>query len=180
MKSISILIVLVFLFAPCLAQKTSSMGIKAYSQAIGLPDLEQTSFENNDFEVRIWVGSGLFKPRLFLFRQNSSKNFASYYNYGSIPENTRLNEAFLDAPKSGWSNLEQYLSEQEINLNKRSYPENDKFSDPDEEIVVIEMKNKNGYLLASYPVRTTNARGKKVIALCRKIEKEFAGVRLIN
>lgn len=184
MKAVFSLTILVFLFVPCLAQesidiqKIISMEIQDYSQEIGLSNLEGTSFANNDYEVRIWVGFSLFTPRLFLFHQNSRESLASYYAADSASRKIQYNKTSLNKPKSGWNNFRQYLIEQQISLTKKPYPKKEKFIDPDEELVVIEMKTKDDYLLVAYLIRTINPRGKKVLDICRKVEKEFAVVRL--
>lgn len=143
------------------------------SSKLNLKALREVHFDPADSEIRVWVGFGLYVPRCFVLRRVHDLNQA--YLVTSQDSNAKLSP--LAAPQSGWPAFDQLLKDHKINSPIELKLDDEHLADPDEEVIAVEVKSGERYDLVYYPVGTQTEDGKKVITVCKTIEKDF-GIRM--
>lgn len=152
--------------------------LKSHADWAKLHNLEQLSLGKAQSETRICVGFDGAETPCFLLRSDgtqqtgeliSAKFVSRGGNVTVLPIRKKLN-----APKSGWAALDQYLREHGLTHPLRFAPDNKHVIDPDEGSIVIEAKTGADYSMISFPLGTETEDGKRALAICRKIETEFS------
>ena len=143
--------------------------LKRATVKLHLDDLHNIQLGPTESETRIWVGFGLLSPRCFVFKNVNGVNQALFFTV----QRSRANAYALTPPQSGWLTLEQILKSSGIRPPLQLKPDYQHLPDPDEELIVVELKSGAEYYLIYYPVATDTQDGKRVVELCRTIEEEF-------
>ena len=154
--------------------------IKRESAKLRIQSLKEDS-ANPRPETRIWVGFGLFYPRCLILKGAAGKRTAVYLgtNEGAGPaakgakSRDLITHTVLDVPISGWDKVDRFLIDQGIESLLKLSLDNEHVPDPDEEIIVVEVKSGTLYSMVFFSPSPGNADGRKVVAVCRMVEREF-------
>jgi hypothetical protein len=154
--------------------------VKSESTKLGVSSLKDSP-EEPGLEVRVLVGFGIAHPRYFIFTNRSGRNEAFLITAkvvsgkAAIDKKGRLlsTRIALSAPSSGWEEFERFLKDQgiespiKLSLDERETP------DPDQEIIVVEVKSGSVYSMVFFQQNTESEDGKKAWAVWEKIKREF-------
>jgi hypothetical protein len=154
--------------------------VRSESAKLGAVSLKDSPAEPGT-EVRILVGFGLAHPRYFILNSRNGTYEASLITAKVVAGKAVIDEKGrllstripLSAPSSGWDNFEKFLKDQgiespiKLSLNDRDIP------DPDDEIIVIEVKSGSVYSMVFFPSNTESEDGKKAWAVWERIKQEF-------
>jgi len=154
--------------------------IKRESSKLRIQNLKEDS-ANPGPETRIWVGFGVFHPRCLILKGTTGKRTAVYLgtNEGAGPAANSaksrdiITNTVLNAPISGWDKFDRFLIDQGIDSPLKLSLDNEHVDDPDEESIVVEVKSGTLYSMVFFTLSPENADGRKVIAVCRMVEREF-------
>jgi hypothetical protein len=138
-----------------------------------LPPLKNKFLNKGSSEIRIFVGGGLFAPRLFIL-----ENENGYFNGYSMQDNSRKENIHYIKKRINYSQPNWKKFEREINKLGLAFP----FKQPESENLIpildgegiyIELKNNNAYYQFMFYKHTENQFGKQMIQICKLVEKRF-------
>lgn len=154
--------------------------IKRESLELGMENLrEHVTDSETETETRIWVGFGLAYPRCFILKNLNGKQKAFYVipkkivSKAAMDIEVSMTKTVLDAPQSGWYEFERFLKSQGIDSPIRLSLDDKHLPDPDEESIVVEVKSGTSYSMVFFSLYTENEDGRKLLEVCRNIEREF-------
>lgn len=151
--------------------------INLYSDQYGLTNLKDASLGEDESEVRIWVGFGLFAPRCFSFGKIKDKFEANFVSLKAVSGKTVVNKMSLLPVGKDWKIFDEYLNKHPI-FEGNLTADKEHIADPDEEIIFVEIKQGKTYTFFHYSISTTSKDGILVVGLGEAAEKEF-GISLI-
>lgn len=147
-----------------------------YADRFKLDELETREFSQKEFEMRVWVGFGGIVPRAFIFNQGSQGASAVFYTEKYQSDHFTVTKKDVSKEVAATA-LMRYLDKIEI-LSKKWRPDRQHLADPDEEMIVVEIKSSHHYDLIQYPKATKDRDGRIILDLLRWIQRTF-DVRLV-
>jgi hypothetical protein len=90
--------------------ESDTFGLDKFAKREGLSILRETVLPENDLEVRVWVGFGLYGIDGFILTR-SSRNWSAVSLKQMICQAEKRGKTNLQTPKSGWENAWQKLVE---------------------------------------------------------------------
>lgn len=127
----------------------------------------------SEVETRVWVGFGLAYPRCFILKRGKERQTAVFITAKPAGAETLMTETSLDSPKSGWTAFDTFLKDQGISSPLRLALDDKHLPDDDEEIIAVEIRSGASYSMVFFPTTVETTDGKKVLAVCHRIEREF-------
>ena len=154
--------------------------LSAESAKLGISSLKDSS-DAPGTEVRVLVGFGLAHPRCFILTNSNGTHEASFITAkvrggrAAMDEEGRIlsTRIALHSPASGWDEFEQFLKNQGIEYPLKLSLDDNAALDPDEEVIVVEVKSGSVYRMVFFPANTESEDGKKAWAVWEKIRREF-------
>jgi hypothetical protein len=154
--------------------------LRAESAKLGIVSLIDSP-PGSGTEVRVLIGFGLLYPRCFILNNRSRKNEATFIAAQAKGNNTVIKDkgrllttsVKLDAPVSGWDDFDKFLNDHGIGAPIKLSLDSHQTSDPDEELLVIEIKLGSEYSMVFFSPQTQTEDGKKAWQVCDGIEREF-------
>ena len=149
-----------------------SQELAKFSQNAGLVSLKSSTLPATTTEIRIWRGGGLVYPRAFMLKVYNKHGQASLVDV-SKGRSAKYQLTSLGTPSSGWQSLIEKLENFGIDSAVWLKLDPTYRPDPDEEMIVLEVKRGNDYSFVFYLDSTTTDDGKKAFEVCRLLEDEF-------
>ena len=154
--------------------------VRSESAKLGVSSLKDSPWEPG-IEVRVLVGFGLAHPRYFILTSRRGTHEASLITAkvvggkAVIDKKGRLlsTKMVLSAPSSGWDEFERFLKDQGIESPIKLSLDDVDIPDPDQEIIVVEVKSGSVYSMVFFPSNTESEDGKKAWAVWERIKREF-------
>jgi len=155
------------------------VALKRESLKLNLTNLKDAKLSNAESEMRIWVGFGLLYPRCFILRNVDGEKQAYYIAPHDIafkadPDRALMTKIAVGPPRNGWPQFDALLKAEGFTAPIRLTLDDKDRADPDEEMLVVEVKSGSEYSVVFFPLYTESEDGRKTIALCTIIEQEFA------
>ena len=155
--------------------------IKQESLKSRITNLSEEILSDSETEIRFWVGFGLAYPRCFILRYSSRQPRAFFLApktsgaKGAIHTSAEVSRVrtVLNAPASGWDEFNSFLKGEGIDYPLQLLGEENQIVDPDAESIVVEIKSGTRYSMVSYSLDPDTDDGRKVVEVCRRIEREF-------
>jgi hypothetical protein len=90
-----------------------------------------------------------------------------------VKAQTLMTKTDLDPPKSGWDEFDRFLQVQGVDSPVKLTLDDKHIPDPDEEIIAVEVRSGAEYSMVFFSPHTESTDGRKVLAVCHRIEREF-------
>jgi hypothetical protein len=144
--------------------------IDSFAQENGLSKLRQTMLPNNDLEIRVQVGFGLYGVDALLLKRTAGEWRAAHYR-GMICTLGNRGKVALAAPKSGWDAAWQRLKEAGI-LSLSGVKDS---GIKDGTSYIVETNLNRTYLVYAFgnPDHLKDREGKQMVAIGDVIADEF-------
>lgn len=153
-------------------QDNLSRKLKSYSERFELHYLRETTLPVGETEVRIWVGFGLFTPRCIVFNDTNKGFETTYLTLSSEDEVGKVNKETLVPKRMELLKFREFILNHAV-LRMNLHPDKLHMADPDQEIIVVEIRSASDYKLAYYAVSSKSQDGKVVRDFLKVIENEF-------
>jgi hypothetical protein len=153
-----------------LDRATRKLGLERLSDSVNTRD-----------EIRIWVGFGIILPRCLILIRTPAISQAIFLTprvRGGRADLDRNGDVIyqkqiLNAPKSGWYNLGNFLHDQGIGSPLRLAQKRPYTLDPDEAFIAIEAGSGSTYSMVFFPTANEERDAKTALDTCRRLESEF-------
>ena len=137
-------------------------------------------FNDDDFEIRIWVGFDLEPIRALIIEKRKAKWHAFYLKVKDKESGQRKRIVSVK-PHGGWEKLWKSFQEYEIETLRSEFEIENVDPYEDSGYVFVEVLNRAGYRYYGYlpPCNPTNSETKKLANILKVIRNEF-GIKLTN
>lgn len=150
-----------------------SKEIGSLSNIAGLENLRNIDVNQSDYELRIWVGFGNFSPGSFIFRKVNSDFDSHYISFSHLGNEKKVTKKKLNLSQKALSNFYYNLKNNGFLPTMKFYKDKNHISDPDEAIIVVEIKQNQKYKMFWFPGSTSSRQGQKIFKLIDKVENLF-------
>ena len=141
----------------------------------GLGKLGSSSLGNDDVEVRVWFGFGLFPLEGFVMSRRAGRWSAFHLKADSHYEPKKTSRNELQPPKSGWEVCWQQL----VNAGVLTLPDGTDRPDPDAQGYLVQVRNGESYRSYHYvsPEYSHLPAAKNMLEIGDIISNEFGLLR---
>lgn len=142
------------------------------AKKLGLTQLKNT--KNNQFELRLWINSGMpSDEKLLILRSSESDNNASFYHLQITTRDPMVfSKEVLASPKSEWNILLSEISNRLANP-KGLVLDPQFYISRHEGLISLEVVEKGEYQFVLYGHHTSFGDGIRLINLCEYLSGEF-------
>jgi hypothetical protein len=159
--------------------------IAGLSRQTGISNLREAKLSDSETEIRIWRAGGTFLPVCFILKIQKDAPNAFFVDARAVGDkvvrdkkwSASFAKTVLQPPRSGWKEVISYLKERGIDSRVRLSLDRVLVPAPDQNTIVVEVKQGSQYSMVFYPEFTESQDGHKALDICRRIENEF-GTRM--
>lgn len=150
--------------------------LKRNSKSFGLKNLKETPIAPSDLKIRIWSDQEILLHCLIISKNRDdwkASFLTGEFKGGKLKLLKKQSQENL-SPKSDWKNLSDLFVDKNIGFPfPYELDDSDEVLEPDEGILVLEIKQGENYGLAFYRKFSDTNDGKTIIELCKLLQDEF-------
>ena len=149
--------------------------IRERARVAKLKDLRSTKLENDDLEIRVWIGFGVTALEGYVIKRTRER-WSALKIPGVQPQDPRSRVNVSITPKSGWEQLWKGLQSEGILTlpDSSQLPDVEYFTDGVSYVVEVNMNNSYRTYMYGSPETQTQPEAKRMARIAQILNDEFA------